>query len=700
VTLLRPQTLAALLAATAAVLVVARPVSRPPSRGSVRLEVAGTERAERASLERGRDRRPAWALSPPAWVRWRGAMPEDAELDFALATEPPGANLRLRLRATQGGAHRVLHEETGPVSGGWAERRLTLSGLAAGEAELELTAEGDAATVYVSEPRLVGRPQEPRPPNVILYVVDCLRADHVGAYGYSRPTTPEIDRLARDGVLLAQVQACASWTKPAVGCLFTGLYPVLHGAQTVDDVLDPGRRTLAEAFRDAGYATAAWIANPFVSANPFGLTRGFQQVVQVLDKPPLVNINDLPADAADITRRVLPWLRDNRDRRFFLYLHSLDAHAGYRRRPPFDRVFVRRERKGEARQLDLYDNEVAYNDREIGRLVEALKRERLYDSTLIAVTADHGEEFGEHGFTRHGHTLYQALLHVPLVLKLPGSGRRDSRVEGLASSLDLAPTLLDLAGLPVPADLQGMSLRPAIESGSRSPRSVALSEQLSPKEVLYAGRDQRFKYVYQLLPSPGEWLFDLSQDPGELHDLLPEAPPAARGLIDEVLRFMQGGQSGYHVQVTGDPDTRGRLEIEADGALGDVQRFAISAGERLEITADRRRLDYAFSLGDSPRHLVVRTQPAAAALRLRLSLNGKPVPARQVALGPSGRNPEAIPTVVRGEDVLASPGESAALVKGRGARLSVWYVPPPAATRKAAIDPELEQKLRALGYLQ
>src|SRR5262249_16303513 len=152
----------------------------------------------------------------------------------------------------------------------------------------------------------------------------------------------------------------------------------------------------------------------------------------VLDKPPRGNINDLPADAADITRQVVPWLKQNADRQFFLYLHSLDLHAEYRRRPPFDRQFLSRERKGDERQIDLYANDVAYNDREIGALVRALRQEGLYDHTILAVTADHGEEFGEHGFTRHGHTLFEALLHVPLVLHVPRLPHPGQRIDLLA----------------------------------------------------------------------------------------------------------------------------------------------------------------------------------------------------------------------------------------------------------------------------
>jgi arylsulfatase A-like enzyme len=667
---------------------------------SAAIRVASGAPARIEDVEVSRDRRAALVLTSPGRWSLPARIPAEGVLRFALSVQPASAPVEIRIgqRSLKASDALVpLLTERWRGDGGWSERRLAFGSTSGAEAELEISIEGPAATVALGDPEILGRPDADKP-NVILYVIDCLRADHVGSYGYPRPTTPAIDRLARDGVVFESVHACASWTKPAVGCLFTSLYPVYHGAQTIDDVLDPGNLTLAEAFRSAGYTTAAWVANPFVSANPFGLTRGFGRVVQTLDKPPKVNINDLPADAADITRGVLPWLRENRGQRFFLYLHSLDLHAEYRRRPPFDRVFVSRERTGAERQVDLYDNELAYNDRELGRLVEALKREGLYDRTLVVVTADHGEEFGEHGFTRHGHTLFEALLHVPLVVKLPGSTHAGARIGALSSSLDIAPTLLDAAGLARPASFQGRSLRPSLAGIASPDRRAVFAEQLSPKEVLYAARDERYKYIYQLVPEPGERLFDLSSDPEELHDLLPAIPKAAEGLLTELLEFMQIGQAGLHVSVSSaDPAVRFRIEASTGGAFGDVQRFALAAGETLAVAPDRKKLDYSFTAGSLTRHLVVRTEPVGAEVRLAVSSAGRPV---AVAAGGDGRVRAERPFVARPAELQVSLTQAAALMKTGDPGVRVWYVAAPAAGRKASIDPELEQKLKALGYIE
>jgi hypothetical protein len=438
-----------------------------------------------------------------------------------------------------------------------------------------------------------------------------------------------------------------------------------------------------------------------VSANPFGLTRGFDRVVQTLDKQPKVNINDLPADAADITRSVVPWLERNAGKSFFLYLHSLDLHAEYRPRPPFTRLFVSPERRGSASPLDLYDTELAYNDHEIGRLVAALKRLGLYDRTLIAVTADHGEEFGEHGFTRHGHTLYESLLHVPLVLKLPRSEARGTRIDALTSSLDIAPTLLDVAGVPAPAGFEGMSLKPALQGRPLPARSVVFAEQLSPKEVLYAARDGRYKAIEQLIPAPAEMLFDLQTDPREEHNLLPNVPEAAHGLRARLLEFLQLGQAGYHVALAS-ADVAAPMTIEAstEGTIADVQRFSMTAGESFSLRPDRKRVTFAFTPGAATRHFVVRTEPADAPLQLRVSSAGRALPAEAITLGPEARHPEAVPFTIDAAAVGVSVSEAAALLKQTGPGVRLWYVSAPSANRKTALDPELEQKLKALGYIQ
>jgi arylsulfatase A-like enzyme len=695
VALPRTKTLAALAALGAALLAI-RPREAREALTLHAFELVAPRGVGLTSFDAFRDRRESLVLRVPGRVALRARIPERASLDYAWSAEP-GTRVAIRVSAVAHGTPALEARVERAAGRSWTEASLDLAALAGRDAEIRFDFAAGAPRVVLARPELWGAAAGPARPNVLIYLVDCLRADHVGAYGYPRPTTPAIDQLARDGVVFETAQACASWTKPAVGCLFTGLYPVFHGARTVDDALDPGAPTLAEAFRAAGYATAAWIANPFVSAPAFGLTRGFHRVVQAVDKPAAVNINDLPADAALITRRVLPWLAANGDRRFFAFLHSLDLHAQYRRRPPFDRVFLSRDRKRDARQVDLYDNELAANDHEIGLLLGALKRLRLYDRTLIVVTADHGEEFGEHGFTRHGHTLHQGLLHVPLVLKLPRSAQAGRRVAPVVSAVDLAPTLLELAGLPPAQGLQGESLVPLLEGRTLAERAV-FAEQLSPRESLYAGRRGRFKYVQQFLPEPGEALHDLAGDPGETRNIVADAPAEGRALADEVRRFAQLGQWGYHLALTlPRPEAKVRLRVEAErGVLADVVRFGIAAGESLALSGDRRRLDYRFAAGTRRRHVVLRADPPEAPLRLRLTIDGREA---VIQAAPSGAELHS-PVLLRAGALRAELAQVSGILGAGASAIRAFYVPPPAASRKAVLDPELKESLRALGYVQ
>jgi hypothetical protein len=337
------------------------------------------------------DRRPTVSFEAPGRVRFRSEGAPSPELRFGIAVRPPGARLTLRVAANG----RVVHEEEWKEERSWVERRIPLGPLPRQPFDLDVSFEGEKATVMLAHPRLTGLASESRP-NVIVYLVDCLRADHVGAYGYRLPTTPSIDAIAKDGVVLEDVTACAPWTKPSTACLFTSLLPTFHQARTVDDVLAQDLTTLAEVFRARGYVTAAWVANPVIDPRLFSFNQGFDRWTDLRtfeERAQRSNIHDIDPDAADITRAVLPWLAEHREDTFFLYLHSLDLHYGYKRRPPFDDLFVSAESTGLERDRELYDNELAYNDSEIGKLTAGLKELGLYGDTILLVTADHGEEF-------------------------------------------------------------------------------------------------------------------------------------------------------------------------------------------------------------------------------------------------------------------------------------------------------------------
>lgn len=225
----------------------------------------------------------------------------------------------------------------------------------------------------------------------------------------------------------------------------------------MDHALDPERATIAERLRREGYATGAVVANPVLDGRGFGFARGFDRYLELAREWKNRNVNSTPADAALVTDAALHWIGEHTDRPSFLYVHSIDLNYPYLARAGFEGL-VRVGRSGLERDSDLYDSELAYTDRELGRLLDGVRRLQLDQRTTILVTADHGEEFGEHGSARHGHTLFDTPLHVPMILKL--AGRTDGRrIEDSVAQVDVMPTLLELARAPAPLGLDGVPYR-------------------------------------------------------------------------------------------------------------------------------------------------------------------------------------------------------------------------------------------------
>lgn len=606
-------------------------------------------------------------------------IPPAAALEFAVGARPVGSPVHVVARARGHGIDRVVYDERLRVGRSWTDCQASLE-QALGADRIEFEIDGGAARVWLAEP-LVTAPAHDDRPNILVYVVDCLRADHVGTYGYRRPTTPAIDRIASGGVVLERAFANAAWTLASVGTLFTGVYPHRHGAQTRDGALRTDLPTVAERLREAGYATAAWTANPVMDATTFGLSRGFDRY-ELLARG---RVWEVDADAALLNDAVLSWLERNRDRRFFIYLHSLDLHTPYRPRPPFDALFLRPGQDEMGQAMDLYDNELAYNDREIGRLVERLREQHLYDNLLLLLTADHGEEFGEHGQVRHGRSLFDGLLHVPLILKLPGSHRRGWRVSTPVSHLDVAPTLLDFARAAPLEDADGISLRPLLE-GKRLPARLIFAEQISPKETIYAVRNDRYKYIRQLIPESREYLFDFVHDPGETENLAEAGIEPARPLTNALARFLQVGQEGYHLTFA-PPPTREetRLEITATAPIKRAIRLLIEDGDQLRLGAGGKTCEYRFQPRGGGRHLLVETAPPGASLTLEL-FRGERLVERETVQA----------------SALSLPGDwsDVPALDDQRDPLVVWYVPSPTPGGPRSLDPELAAQLEALGYAE
>jgi arylsulfatase A-like enzyme len=425
---------------------------------------------------------------------------------------------------------------------------------------------------------LACRPAAERRPDVIVYLVDTLRADHLGCYGYPRATSPRIDAFAAESVLFENAVAQAGWTRPAVTSLLTGLDPHQHGVQGRLDGLAESFDTLPEILRREGYQTGAFVSSAVITEK-FGFGQGFDTFRQRVKE----TIEPERPTSEWVNEEALRWLEQrDPDRPFFLFLHTLDPHMPYQPPEPFrrrlapdadpragslERVVAVRDglRPTTARDREeipaLYDAEIAGNDAAFGRLVEKLRARGLYDPLLLVFVSDHGEELFDHGGWEHGATLYQELVHVPLLLKLPrgaGSGRR---IGERVRQIDVLPTILDVLGGEAPPGIQGRSLLPLLHAPSRRPPAAFSSLDLDGRRIESIVLGHR-KLIHTLAHDRrplGLELYDLASDPGERRNLAAADPDAVRGLTWLLERRARGGGPPEASRVTLDPELEKQL---------------------------------------------------------------------------------------------------------------------------------------------
>lgn len=398
-------------------------------------------------------------------------------------------------------------------------------------------------------------------PNVVLIVIDSLRPDHLGCYGYQRPTSPRIDRLAGEGALFECVVSSSGWTLPAHATLFTGLCDSVHGCTDTDRRLHEKHYTLAERLRDTGYATAGFFSGPYLHP-VFGLNQGFETYV---DCTSYAELSDRTAaesgtvegeaiwDAMhrDVTNptvvaRVRQWLHDNRRRPFFLFVHMWDVHFDFLPPPPYDTLFDpgyagpitgagflvddRINKDMPRRDLDhliaLYDGEIAWTDAHLGQLLDELAALGLLENSLLVVTADHGTAFFEHQLKGHRNSLYDEVIRIPLLVRWPPRIPPGLRIRQQVRMIDLLPTIVDLIGAAWDyRTVMGHSLA-ALFSGGQLPRDdPAISELSSMGIELQAFRRLERKTIWHVALDKGV-VFDLLADPGELAPLTDRNAPA------------------------------------------------------------------------------------------------------------------------------------------------------------------------------
>jgi arylsulfatase A-like enzyme len=367
-----------------------------------------------------------------------------------------------------------------------------------------------------------------RPPNVLLVVVDTLRKDHLGCYGYSRDTSPNIDRLAEVAVRYDSAIAQAPWTTASLGSLLTSQYPSAIGIKDDRSILDDDWVLLSEVLRDNGYTTGAVVSHTYCSSR-WNFSQGFDY----FEEGEIYNQKSSPG----VTRDALLFLKRHQDGPFFLFLHYFDPHDAYLVHPgfdfstgrPYDGPVRGRLNAGTLRALppDLraedvaeivrrYDSEIAFTDKYIGRVLQLLRQLELFDDALIIVTADHGEEFKDHGGLRHGHTLYQEQINVPLIVKYPGHG--GGVVRDTVALLDIYPTVLEVVGLSVDHEIEGVPLPRLGSSVHGGSRTVFSETSRRGGSELRAAVSGPIKIIRNLDQDALE-TYDLSTDPRERHDL-------------------------------------------------------------------------------------------------------------------------------------------------------------------------------------
>lgn len=364
--------------------------------------------------------------------------------------------------------------------------------------------------------------------NLLLITVDTLRADRLSSYGYERPS-PAADRLAERSVVFEAAQSSTSWTLPALATLMTSFHASTHGVWTFQSVLDASFETLAERLAAVGYDTAGVASHVFLGRE-FGLTQGFTHFDDDLVQQ--IELSHLAVTSEGVTDRGVRFVENKAaaraagvdDAPWFLWLHYFDPHHVYFEHPGFEYG---------ASDSDRYDSEVAFTDRALARLVDALEASGEDSNTVIVFTSDHGEEFGDHGRAYHGLTLHREVMRVPLMVSVPGIDA--GRVESPVSLADVLPTLVDALGIPhADEGLGGTSLLPAMRGEAVGERAILGELRRTPQDLHEALVTARWKLLRPLGDAEGAQLFDREADVLERTDVAHRHPGVVRELVEEL----------------------------------------------------------------------------------------------------------------------------------------------------------------------
>jgi arylsulfatase A-like enzyme len=698
---------------------------------------------ERLDLEYDHERRPVVLTAPGRWT-WRGRVPERGRLTAGVQALPAswqGIGSFEAVVTLRDGRRREILDVTRIERGGemrWHSLQADLASYSGKEVTLEFSAElaglpagyRDANLVAWS-PVVVSAPaRRATRPNVLFILVDTLRRDHLTPYGYTRDTSPEIARwLAGPGAVVEDAYSQAPWTLPSVVSFLTGRYPgeLLGddlGGYRIPDAVDP----LAVRMQKLGYRTGGFIANPTLHAGA-GFGRGFDTFFA-----PPADIEWIRRHADELNAHALPWLTAHQSpgsKPFFLYVHYIDPHDPYENpeivdgKSPFlpgytgpvtgqwvHGVYVGRQVLPDPeRDLEqivaLYDSEVHYVDRHIGALLASLSPETLAN-TLIVLTADHGEELFDHGGWKHGQTLYEEQIHVPLLLRWDGHIPAGKRLAGTVRLLDLMPTLVGVAGGAGEPAWSGVDLLPALTGKARLPERPAFAQHLAGgplraaailgreklilfnREAPFAPSDEQQRHLWEVDHARMQRveLYDLNRDARERHNLAPEKPERVARLEPVLHRQLAREIPGLRLLAEQIPIGK-RLQATMRFARPPLGWIPYFLGPDDRVTLDHATLHLDLTGDEIDKGLSVegdfgRIEEIAA------QLDGQPLPAAGVLTG--GGNPYPGGALERVRLVTRSWADAA------GPKLRLWVADTGARTGPA--DAETLRRLRALGYIR
>jgi len=376
-----------------------------------------------------------------------------------------------------------------------------------------------------------GDPAGP-PRNLVVISLDTTRADHLGCYGHPAQATPNIDAVAREATVFTRAVSSNPLTAPAHSTMFTGTSPLVHGLHRNNLRLDDANVTIAERLRAQGMRTGAVVGAVVLDAE-FGLAQGFDDYHDDFREQRHAGTHRYAERRAEeVSDEAIAWLEAHGSRPFFLFVHYFDPHAPYEPPEPFASRY----------RQDAYLGEIAYTDQQVGRVFAALRQLGLWDSTVVVVTADHGESLGAHGESTHGYYAYNATLHVPLLIRVPG--RPAARLDDVVGLVDLVPTLLGALGMAIPEDLDGRDMSGRIGGqGAAAPTRALYFESFEPTSMGCGPIRGVVENTWKLIVTRAPELYDLERDWSETTNVI-EAAPAQRERLAGILHGLRTAAAG------------------------------------------------------------------------------------------------------------------------------------------------------------